>query len=357
MNKYLPTSDNVKHLGRTCMTDGTLWLAHSGSGAAFSFCGTGARITILGDSSVLTPGNETNYARIAVFVNGARVLDELIDVPQKELSFYEDGDPKDLNVEIVKLSESLMSTAGIGEICLDTQNGIRPAEEKPRLIEFIGDSITCGYGVEDENREHDFRTATEDVTKAYAYLTARALDADYSMVSYSGFGIISGYVNEGEPRQPERTLPLYYDRFGLSCGTYLNRFPQKTTWDFTRKPDLIVINVGTNDDSYTLDFADRQEDFCRAYTEFLKQVRRFNADAVILCTLGIMGDRLFPMVKKAACAYTDTTGDNNISCMKFDEQLPEDGLSANWHPTAATYVKAARRLTLFIRDLMGWDQP
>lgn len=49
-------------------------------------------------------------------------------------------------------------------------------------MEFIGDSITCGYGVDDPDKEHHFKTATEDVTKAYAYKTALALNADYSMV-------------------------------------------------------------------------------------------------------------------------------------------------------------------------------
>ena len=53
--------------------------------------------------------------------------------------------------------------------------------EKPLKIEVIGDSITCGYGVDDEDENHQFTTATEDVTKAYAYKTAKALDAEYSI--------------------------------------------------------------------------------------------------------------------------------------------------------------------------------
>ena len=59
------------------------------------------------------------------------------------------------------------------------------AEWPERAIEFIGDSITCGYGVDDEVAEHHFATGTEDTTRAYALRTARKLGVDYSLVSLS----------------------------------------------------------------------------------------------------------------------------------------------------------------------------
>lgn len=77
-------------------------------------------------------------------------------------------------------------------------------------MEFIGDSITCGYGVDDEVAEHQFKTATEDVTRAYAYKTARMLNADYSMFSASGYGIITGYT-EGDVKLEDQRLPQFYE--------------------------------------------------------------------------------------------------------------------------------------------------
>ena len=356
MNTYLPNTDNVKPLGRTCFVDNTLWLAFSGSGAAFTFRGTQAKIAMLADSTATTPGNENNHTRIAVYVNGSRVVDEMMDEPRKEFVILESEQMAECSVEIIKLSESAMSTVGIESISVDSEDGIHPAAVKSHYIEFVGDSITCGYGMDDENAEHDFSTKTEDVTRAYGYRTAQALNADYSMVSLSGYGIISGYVNEGEPKNPEQTIPQYYEKLGFSYGNYLGRMPQEVKWTFERQPDLIVINLGTNDDSYALDHEDRQEDYRANYTEFLKLVRSKNPQAKILCTLGIMGRRLFPFVEKAVAAYRTETGDQNISCMEFEEQLASDGYTANWHPTAVTHGKAAKKLISHIRGLMGWGE-
>lgn len=354
MKTYLPSNDNVKPLGRTCFIDNTLWLAFSGSGAAFHFRGTKAAVTLLADDSASYPDNGENQARVAVYVNGHRVVDTMMDEPSKEFVVYESEQTSDCSVEIIKLSESAMSTVGIGNIAADAGDGIHPAAFKSHYIEFVGDSITCGYGVDDENEEHSFSTGTEDVTRAYAYRTAKALDADYSMVSLSGYGIISGYVNEGEDQKPEQTLPQYYEKLGFCYGKYLGRAPEEVKWTFERQPDLIVINLGTNDDSYTLDFADRQEDYRKTYTEFLKLVRSRNPQAKILCTLGIMGRRLFPFVEKAVASYSTETGDQNITCLEFDEQLASDGYTANWHPTAVTHRKAAEKLIKHIKELMGW---
>ena len=50
-------------------------------------------------------------------------------------------------------------------------------EEKDIKIEFIGDSITCGYGIDEMNEKGYFSTATENFTKSYAYITAENLGA------------------------------------------------------------------------------------------------------------------------------------------------------------------------------------
>lgn len=356
MKKYFPNKENIKPLGRTCYVDNTLWMAFSGTGAAFTFRGTKAVVTMVADDTAARPGNEENWARVAVYVNGSRVVDAMMDQPRKEFLIFESGQPMDCSVEIVKLSETAMSTLGIESISVDAEEGIHPAAEKTHFVEIVGDSITCGYGVDDEVPEHHFVTGTEDVTRAYAYRTAQALDVDYSLVSISGYGIISGFVGPDEPPKPEQTIPQYYEKLGFSYGKFKGRSPADTPWDFSRQPDMVVINLGTNDDSYTQDYADRQEVYRTAYVNFLKLVRSRNPRAKILCVLGIMGDRLFPVVERVVEDYSVETGDRNIATMKFDVQLMEDGYVADWHPTAVTHGKAAEKLTRKIRELMGWPE-
>jgi len=349
------TQENVKIIGRTHYFNDTLWLALSGGGVEFSFTGTKAKITMSGDNIAIIPNNNTNYARIGIYVNGERVVDDMMNKIEKTYTVFESDTEQDVVICIVKLSESPMSIVGIQQIYVDSKDGIMPTATKERKIEFIGDSITCGYGVDDEVKENHFSTETEDVTKAYAYKTAQTLQADYSMVSYSGYGIVSGYSGDGM-KEPNQIVSSYYDKVGFSYGNVGGSLSiSSVKWDYSKyEPDLIVINLGTNDDSYCQSDLERQAEYTGQYTKFLKKIRGFNPNAKILCTLGIMGDRLYPCIEKAVVDYIKATADTNISSMKFDDQLPNDGYVADGHPTKATHNKASEKLTAEIKKIMNW---
>lgn len=344
----------VKKIGRTMWYNDTLWMAYSGSGAEFFMEGNGAKIIMQGDSTAASREKE-NQARIAIYVNEECVADDMMDAPEKTYTVQKGKEPGPCRIRIIKLTESAMSTVGIKKIETDSETKMYAPEDQARFIEFVGDSITCGYGVEDEDPEHGFVTATENVTKAYAYKTAKALNADYSMVSLSGYGIISGYSEDGETKLTNQLMPNYYKKLGFSYGEYLGKHPEEEDWNFSkRQPDMVVVNLGTNDDSYTLDYAKRQEEFAEAYAAFLEEIRRCNPKAEILCVLGIMGDRLYPFVEKAVCSYREKTGDGRIHVMPLTPQLPEDGLVADYHPTERTHEKAAGKMVEKIKEIMRW---
>lgn len=353
---YFADPAHVKPLGRTYFHNNRLFCALSGTGAEFSFSGTSCFITIMGDAGSASPLFADSHARIAIFVNGNRIIDDLIDQPSKTYCVLEGESEIEAVVSIVKLSESPMSTVSIDRITV-TGSAPRPTKEKKRLIEFIGDSITCGYGVDDPVPEHPFATRTEDVTKSYAYRTAQMLDADCSIVSFSGYGIISGFtVNDS--KLANQLVPPLYTKLGYSWSQNRDFVPSEIKWDFTkRQPDAVVINLGTNDDSYTKDIASRQEEYASEYTKFLKLLRTCNPNALLLCTLGIMGDRLFPFVQKAVAVYQAETGDSGIHTMKFDVQDALDGYSANFHPSVATHGKAARRLAEELKKVLSSALP
>lgn len=349
---YKPTEDNVKALGRTLYVDDTLYCALSGTGAEFTFTGTKCSVTVQGDSgSTGGESNADNQARVAVYVNGERVIDDMVDNAEEVYNVFESDVEKEVTVSVVKLSESANSTIGIKEIKA-TGTAIKPTADKDMLIEFIGDSITCGYGVDDPDKSHHFSTKTEDVTKAYGYLTAKSLNADYSMVSFSGYGIISGYSGDGK-KVASQIVPPLYDKLGTSWTTNGTFSPSYEEWDFSkRQPDVVVINLGTNDDSYTKDDETLQEEYSAAYTEFIKQVREKNPNAKILCVFGVMGDRLYSYVHNAVESYAEETGDgDNIFELKLDPQSPRDGYGADWHPSETTHQKVADKVAEKIREI------
>lgn len=342
---YEITKENVKRIGRTYYHNQVLWCGLSGSGIAFSCKAKYIRLSFLGDDS--TAGNVTEgMARFAVYAGDNRVVDDMLQKPKQEYVVWESSSYEEVTVQIIKLSECAMSTLGIGGIDAETLDGIHPLPEKKRKIEIIGDSITCGYGIDREDPLIPFETATEDVTRAYSYKVAKALDADYSMVSYSGYGLISGYTEDDTPKKNE-LVSAYYEKIGFSYakpeGTIeLNQLE----WDFTQfQPQIIVINLGTNDDSYCQDVKERQEEFRDLYIAFLKVVRCHNPKAFILCAVGMMGERIYPYVEEAVKHYCAQTGEKQVKALRLAEQLPEDGLVSDYHPTEVTHEKAAKRIT------------
>ena len=346
---YEAEEQYVKMLGRTHNENGVLWLAHSASGVEFTVKGTQCSVKIVGDSMT---GVEGSQARFAAYVDGERVLDEMINQKEAVYDIFSFETEREVTVTLLKVSEAANSILGIDEITVAAADSIAPTAEKNLKIEFIGDSITCGYGVDDEDRNHHFSTNTEDATKAYAYKTAQLLDADYSLVSYSGNGIVSGYTTQGV-KVSGQLLSKKYECFAVSYSSGSNGFkPSSVDWDFSKfTPDIIVINLGTNDNSYTGKDEELIREYIESYTEFIKQVRQNNANSHIICTLGVMGADLYDATCTAAENYTTETGDENISVFCLSTQNGSTGYAADWHPTAATHDIAAAELADYINAL------
>lgn len=345
MKKYSATPENVKMLGRYSITDSVTIFSFSATGVEFNVKGsTKCSFELTGDELAATESEKMHHPRIAIYVNSEMVLDKLL---SKKEDTFEISLSCDCIVRLIKLSESSDSSFGIRSICVDDDAVISPTPAKDFKIEFIGDSITCGYGV-DGTPADTYCTALENATKAFAYKTAAKLNCDYSLVSFSGFGIISGYT-ELDERLLTHILPDYYESIGHSYSKILGQYDvTDIKWDFSLyTPDLIVINLGTNDASYTKDIPERQEHYTKAYVNFLKKVRSLNPHSKILCVLGIMGRTLLFAMEKAAKTYSEETGDTAIYTMDFEEQGP--GQVIDGHPTEATHEAAASKLADFIR--------
>ncbi len=363
--------DQVKLLGRTHVRDdGTLWLALSGTGMEFSYQGPAFTITILGDSNCEnTSTNQSNAAKVAFYVDGEQQKKEM--VRQKEITFQvPESTGKEVTIRVLKLSESYPSTIGIKPFSVPEGGTIQPTEAKKYKIEFIGDSITCGVGVEAVNGtagEKDIDK--EDITKAYSYKTAQLLDADYSMVSYAGHGVIAGYtgtpgVKDTSNGKDER-LPLVYDKFGKSWSNFIaygdaSGNPETVNWDFSRfVTDVVVVNLGTNDFSYCrvndtskyeVDAA-RGEEYVTGYVGFLKTVREKNPKAEIFCVVGPGGGPMDPYIEKAVKQYSEENSDTKVHAFPFGT-IEGANAAGGYHPNEAAHTTTAKKLADFIRPYL-----
>lgn len=358
MNRYIVNKQNVKLTGRGMYDeDDIYWCALSGSGFECHFKGKELILKLVGDKASEIPANDDNWVRYAVFVNGIRTIEGLLDGITKTVPVIcgtKSGKEVEADIKFVKLSECAMSTVGICPI--ECEGEITPVPAKPLKLEIIGDSITCGYGVDEYDPEVHFKTATEDFTKGYAYKTAKLLDADVRAFSISGWGIISGYIDSPDlPPLTDHILPPYYTKLGFSYEKFDDRddlAPQDISWDFgSYVPDIIVVNLGTNDESYCKGHADRFEHYSEEYAKFLAVVHNCNPTAKLLCIMGIMADETAPYMEKAVDEFKKQSGFTQIYTMRFTPHDGKLGYGADWHPSPATHDRAAKLLAEKIREI------
>lgn len=350
---FLPTKQNAKILGRYLYEDDVLWMTSSASTVEFNVEAKSLSFTLVGDDSARTDENGfdiCNCVRFSIFMNDELYCTQTMNSPEKTVTVFSSNEVRKAKVTFVKITESHQSYIGLKSINTDPDGKICPTPAKEKFIEFIGDSITCGYGVEDNDPMHHFTTFTENATRAYAYLLAKKLDMDYTMVSYSGFGIYSGWTDDPTTINGQYILPNYYDKVCFNWNT--KRFEERE-WDHsTYNPNLIIINLGTNDASYCID-DERKQSYVDYYVNFLDKVHTTHPDAYILMTVGLMtgGDALWESLDKACNIYKEKSGNQKVSSFHIAHQTEAEGYGADYHPSIASQVRAADDLFAHIKTL------
>lgn len=231
---------------------------------------------------------------------------------------------------------------------LDRDARLLPPPALPeRTIEFIGNSITCGYGNESIVASDPFEYETENHYYTYAQLCCRTLNARAHVVARSGIGVYRSY---GGPKTgtPDNVMTTEYE--------YTNLYDRSERWDFSRyQPQLVCINLGTNDLSTNNYDVKRLK---AAYQQFLKQVRSHNPQAKIVYLCGSMlNGKELELAKKTldeVVAEANKQGDKQVYRFDFTPQTGDIRYGASWHPSRWQHEKMAAELTAYLRSLMQW---
>ena len=350
MKNVIISSDSMKLVGRNYIAENRLYPIHSGSGCEFHFTGTKLEI-VLGFSD--RPDSEIPYCcrpRIAVMVNGRFVIKKVIEFIDERYTLISSENRISADIAVIKLSEAAFS---IGNVSFEADENavIEPVPSAEKRIEFIGDSITCGYGIDDANINSEFATEAENSMKSYAYRTAKLLGMDYSIFAYSGHGIISGWTSDGV-RNTAELLPPYYESLGKSYDMVNGLKISDIPWNFSiQTSDIVIVNLGTNDSSFCTVNEDTFDEFENAYAEFLRTVRRCNPSALLILCINIIGNDMFPYICNAAHKLI-SEGDSRILTFRFTQQNGMLGYGSQWHPSEDTQAYAAEELAEFIRNIM-----
>ena len=356
---YLDFSDSLIFHGRTLHDDAKKAVFFNWTGAGFTctFEGTvlSARLIGVPSPNIAGPDLPDEYPYIGVAVDGNRELVRRvrINAGEAEYELFSTTAAAVHTVRVVKLSENMRGKSGVLELATDGRF-LPCAEPKAALnIEFVGDSITCGYGNEAPSPMAPFLPEEENGWMTYGALACASLNADFSTVCVSGICLSSFKFGETLPIMPGiNDLYEYTDRIYESGGTSFR------PWDFASCPaDAVVINIGTNDANKIRMQGDETQGercFLDDYVAFLQKVRALNGSQThIFCTLGPLDYFLYDVIREAVARYVARSGDERVSCFKFggirlwNEQL------ASGHPSLAIHERMGRELAAKLREVLG----
>ena len=337
------------------------------AGFTVRFYGTRLKLELIATAEHY-PGEGDNLPWLAAFLDGAEEPLRKFSLCEGEndILLFESGVPEEHTLQIVKLSEGSKGRAGLRSLRLEGELLPLPEENKRRKIEFVGDSITCGFGNEMTPEETLFSSERENGLLAYGAVASRILNAAFQCVCVSGiplcwakdenYRIVLPWVPEFETSV--RTMEGYYefaDRYHEEAEGRTENF---TRWEFSRfVPDTVVLNLGTND-AFRIRVSGNDPaeavHFQARYASFLEQVRALNGpNAWIVCTLGSMDYYLYDNIEKAAEAYQVKTGDKKVRCMKFGAIDPwGEGFGGLNHPNWKTHTRMGNELAAFLEPLL-----
>jgi lysophospholipase L1-like esterase len=321
-------NNNIAYVGRFDFSDKTAPVfMYSGSTIRTVFTGTSAEIVIKDDSL---------RNMFTVIIDDSLFV---LTTDKPEGVYHLAGNLKNTKhtLEIIRRTEWHGGNTHFLGFNIDKGKKLYKPEVKDRLIEFIGDSYTCGYGDEGKSRDEHFTYATENNYLTYGAVAARALGAEYTTVCRSGIGMWQGYGGG-----KDFTMPKLYDQVIQNS---------EKLWDFNQmQPQAVVIDLGGNDLSAELDSAA----FIDTYVTFLQRIRTNYDSAKIVCVAGPSNpgpewDKWKSYLHAVVDKYSKS--DPMVSYFEFTAFEPN---GSDWHPNVAEHKRMADELVPFLQALMNW---
>ena len=216
---------------------------------------------------------------------------------------------------------------------------------KSRQLEFIGDSYTCGYGIDAASRTERFSPETENASRSYAGIVSRYFGADYVAIAHSGMGIARNYNSKFKGWwMPDRYLQTFDED-----STQVNR------WDAAQSefhPAMTIVYLGANDFSTAL--APKYEDFRKHYYRLFKYIKaNYGESHPILCVATKTHEYLFNYVRD----LVNNCGMENVHYLGYcpaQHLHTDEDLGADVHPNYNGQQKKAYSIIPYIATITGW---
>jgi len=261
-------------------------IKYNADAAELSWSGTSVTIMIKGTtiSALLKDSDTANYYN--VIIDGKQISKIHTDTIKHSYLLASGLSNSKHKIQLFKLTEWSMGKTLFYGFETSENALILSQNSKPnRKIEFYGNSITCGYALEDNSGNDSWHGFFENNYLTYAAITARYFNAQYSCISRSGIGIMLSWF--------PLIMPEMYDRLDATDST--------SKWDFSLyTPDIVVINLFQNDswlvsmpqhEQFKYRFGTQAPDakfIISSYQSFVSTIRTKYPNSTIICALGNM---------------------------------------------------------------------
>lgn len=294
--KISEIAGKYKTQGRTTLLNETLIMQWSASGIEFN-AECGGDVLISFNTMRLENTSESGGAYFSVLIDGIMQYADIripADNSEDNWRFNSTGYPFHIKstgkssfiiaqnlafgkhkFEIYNQTEAKWASYGICEIALSGEI-TAPPQDKKIYIEFVGDSVTAGLGniVKKSKNSPAEIPMFQDALRAWPYLTAKKLNADWSVVAVSGIPACEGLGYFG----------------GVSMLTV---YPKKllngsSEYKSLKCPDVAVIGLGTNDVA-TYKVKGKSIDYLKTgFYKTAELIRRKNPNTKIIWIYGMI---------------------------------------------------------------------
>jgi hypothetical protein len=338
----LPSDPHVAVMGRVQRPD----RAHLRMG----YPGVTLRVRVEAPELLLRASSTTGDSRLDVSVDGAPATVVRVATEEGDLVLTT-GLPKGPHtVEVVHRTEAWQGVVTVRGFVLPRGGRVLPPEPWPaRRLLFIGDSVTCGEGVE-RPPTCGKKDAARDSSGflSYGMVAARGLNAQAHLVCYGGRGL----VRDWQGKRDVLNAPGFF-RLSVPDPEHV------PAWDHAAyTPDAVVVSLGANDFNLELGALPEREGWVAAYVRFVRDIRARHPRALILLTEGaLVNDAADPQrpARSVLRAYVAETvkrlQDPHVQAFE-SQRYPGDDCDA--HPTRAQHEAMARDLEPVLRRALGW---
>jgi lysophospholipase L1-like esterase len=255
-------------------------------------------------------------------------------------------EPGPHTAEVYKRTETWQGIVTVLGLELPAKGILLPPPPPPtRRLLFVGDSVTCGAGVENNSTcTFDIEHPANDAYHSYGVELGRRLDAQTHLVCYGGRGLDRDYRGLGIADNV-LNAPQFLD-LSIAADNTASRAP----WDYRIwVPDGIFVSLGTNDFNLQKALPLDGEAFVEDYARFLTTLRSHYPNAFIFVTEGaIVTD---PLLRRYVQDAVSRTKDARIQWVKANH-YPGNGCDG--HPTRVQHQQIADDLEPVLRKALVW---